>query len=72
MSKDHDYRKRVGKRIRRIRKERKLSQAKLAEMIGVTDNYISNWELGKHMPSPRYLEALGRALGVPAETFLGR
>ena len=69
---DNDHAKRVGARIRRVRLERGLSQAALADRIGgsATAAYVSHWERGSHFPSRRYLELLGRALDVPAETFL--
>lgn len=64
------YRQRVGARIRRARSERGLTQAALARELRVPDNYVSNWERGVNMPSPKHLEALERALEVPAEGFL--
>lgn len=65
-----DYRERVGRRIRQTRERRSLSQTELARLMEVSDAQISRWERGRVMPSPRHLEGLGRALGVPAETFL--
>ena len=65
-----DYRKRVGRRIQRARKERGWSQHRLAQAVDVQDNAVSRWENGRHMPSPPMLERIGNALGVPAESFL--
>lgn len=36
----------IGKYIAEKRKEKKLTQQKLAERLGVTDRTISNWENG--------------------------
>lgn len=60
----------MGLRIRRAREQRGWSQRDLARALGVEHAQISKWETGRNMPSPRYLERLGRELGVPAETFL--
>lgn len=40
----------IGKFIAENRKYKKLTQADLAEKLGVTDRTISNWETGKNMP----------------------
>lgn len=37
--------------LKRIRKERKVSQHELAKAVGVTDVSISSYELGIHTPS---------------------
>ncbi len=36
----------IGKYIAEKRKERKLTQQELAEILGVTNRAISNWENG--------------------------
>lgn len=36
----------------------------LAEMAGVTESAVRNYELGLRTPRPQHLEALARALGV--------
>lgn len=43
-----DRRYEMGDRIRECRKQKKLSQADLAEKIGVSDNTISNMETGNN------------------------
>ena len=40
----------IGNYISKKRKEKKLTQAQLAEKLGVTNRAISNWENGKNMP----------------------
>ena len=42
--------KKIGKFIADNRKLKKITQAELGEMLGVTDRTISNWENGKNMP----------------------
>lgn len=40
----------IGKFIQESRKKKKLTQAELAQKLGVTDRAVSNWENGKNMP----------------------
>ena len=39
---------RIGKRIAEIRKEKGISQAKLAELSGIDSGHIARIELGKY------------------------
>lgn len=48
----------IGNKIRQIRKEKGLSQQKLAEMIGVAPQAISHWEIGKSLPQPKNIKAI--------------
>ena len=40
-----------------------LLQRELAEMAGVTESAVRNYELGLRVPRPQHLEALARAIG---------
>lgn len=51
----------VGKRIRFIRKREELTQAQLAEKVGLSDNYIGLIERGAGHPT---LETLGQIADV--------
>ena len=53
-----------GSRIRELRTRRGLLQRELAEMAGVTESAVRNYELGLRTPRSQHLEALARALGV--------
>lgn len=53
-----------GKFIARIRKEKNMTQADLAERIGVTDKAVSRWERGVGFPDINTLEPLARALDI--------
>ena len=60
----------IGKTIQRLRKRRNLSQAALAEKMGVHITYLSNIERGKENPTLDTFIKLSRALGVElAELF---
>ena len=60
-----------GERLRRLRKERKLTQQQLAELIGVKNGVISFYELGDRIPSPDVLRKLALALHVSTDFLLG-
>ena len=56
--------KQFGQFIARIRKEKKMTQAELAEKIHVTDKAISRWERGLGFPDIQTLEPLAQVLGI--------
>jgi len=54
----------LGKVIKSLRSDRKLSQEKLAEETGLTRNFISLIECGQSNPSIGNLAAISRVLEV--------
>lgn len=60
----------MGQRIYNLRKERKLSQMKLGEMVGISKNSVSNIELGKQLCSSVNLENLARILGTTSSFLI--
>lgn len=54
----------VGQFIAKKRKEKNLTQAQLAEKLGVSNKTISKWECGKCMPDYSIVEALCAELGI--------
>ena len=54
----------IGKFIKILRKEKKLTQNELATKLGVTDKSISNWENGKTMPDLSLFKPLCEILGI--------
>ncbi|MDD6637264.1 MAG: helix-turn-helix transcriptional regulator [Lachnospiraceae bacterium] len=61
---DEMRRKAIGNRIFTARKNAHLSQLKLAEMVGMSSNSISNIELGKQMCNSDKLQRIADATGV--------
>ena len=55
----------IGKRIRQLREERKLSQGDIEETTGLLRCYVSRVENGHTIPSLETLERFAAALGVP-------
>lgn len=53
-----------------LRKAKGLSQMKLAEMMKVSRQAISRWEVGAAVPSTDNLKFLGRLYDVPLEYLL--
>ncbi len=60
----------IGHSIARIRKDRELTQAQLAEMIDTTVETISRLERGVSIPSLRTLVKISRALHIPIKELL--
>lgn len=61
----------LGNNIYNLRKEKGLSQEKLAEKVNVTRQTISNWELGETSPNPEQLILLSKALGKSIDDLVG-
>jgi transcriptional regulator with XRE-family HTH domain len=61
----------LGKNIAYYRKERKLSQAKLAAIVGMGDNHLSCIEIGLKYPNICTLARLAVGLGVSFEDLVG-
>lgn len=62
----------IGKRLAEVRKSQKITQEKLAEKTDLANNYISNIENSRSIPSLETLVKLCDALGVtPNDILLG-
>ena len=54
----------TGSTIRQLRENRGLTQAELAEKIGVSSKTVSKWETAKGLPDITLLQPLAQALGI--------
>ena len=54
----------TGNTIKQLREGRNLTQAELAQMIGVSSKTISKWETAKGLPDITLLQPLAQALGI--------
>lgn len=54
----------VGRNVARLRRERGLTQEKLAEESGFSQQYVSDLERGKRNPTVITLYELAQTLGV--------
>lgn len=59
-----DLRKVLSFNMKMHRKKLGLSQAKLAEMVDVSDNYIALLETGRRFPSLSMLELLAKTMKI--------
>ena len=60
----------TGKFISELREKKKLTQAELGELVGVTGKAVSKWEHGQSFPDVSNLNKLGEVLGVSATELL--
>ena len=60
----------IGKFIAECRKSVNLTQAQLAEKIGITDRAISKWETGRAMPDTSLMLELCDILGITVNDLL--
>ena len=61
----------LAENIKRARKERKWTQAVLAEKMCINPANIASWELGRCQPNSEKLFLLSQALGVTADYLIG-
>ena len=54
----------TGLTIKQLRESRNLTQAELAEQIGVSSKTVSKWETAKGLPDISLLQPLAQALGI--------
>ena len=64
-----DVRRMVGRNVQRLRIAAGLSQAALAERMGVDRAYVSGLELGQRNPTVVTLWHIAEALGVRLQLF---
>jgi transcriptional regulator with XRE-family HTH domain len=58
-------RKEFGHRLRTIRLERKLSQERFAEFVGISVDFLSLIEPGRNAPSFETIEHMAKKLRLP-------
>jgi transcriptional regulator with XRE-family HTH domain len=64
-----DVRRLVGRNVKRLRVKAALSQAALAERMGVDRAYVSGLELGQRNPTIVTLWHIAQALGIRPKLF---
>ncbi|MGB4713951.1 MAG: helix-turn-helix domain-containing protein [Defluviitoga tunisiensis] len=60
----------IGKFIASCRKEQGMTQAALAEKLGISDQAVSKWETGKSMPDLDKISELCGYLGIDVNELL--
>lgn len=64
MNKNYDLEKRFGAKLAYVRKSKKLSQMKLAEIVDMNFNYIGQIERGEANVTIKTMKTLANALDV--------
>ncbi|WP_130734746.1 helix-turn-helix domain-containing protein [Flavobacterium sp. J27] len=59
----------TGIKISKLREQRKLSQELLAELIGVSQVTVGNWEQGKSIKH-KYLKKISTVFDIPVDFLL--
>ena len=60
----------IGKFISSCRKEAGLTQAALADRLGITDRAVSKWETGKSLPDASIMIELCKILNIDVNELL--
>lgn len=60
-----------GAKLRRLRKQKNLTQKQLANLIGVQHTIISFYELNERIPSPDVLVKIASVFHVSTDYLLG-
>ena len=60
----------IGEAIRKLRRDRGLSQTELADRCGLTSLHISSFENGERRPNLDQLEKIADTFGVDMAYFL--
>ena len=61
----------IGSNIKRLRREKDITQEQLAEYLGITSRAISQWECDRTAPDISLLPALCHIFDVSSDTLLG-
>lgn len=59
----------VAGKILQLRKERGLTQAQLAKMVGLSEAAVRSYELGARNPKEKRLERIAKVLGIRREAL---
>ncbi len=60
----------IAENIVRLRKEKELTQAQLAEKLNYSDKAVSKWERGESLPDVAVLKELSELFGVTVDFLL--
>jgi len=62
--------KKLGKNIKRIREQKKMSQGDICRKLGFDRAQMSNIEAGKGNPTLATIEKIAQALGIASDELL--
>ena len=67
MNKVKDSNQNIAKAVLKIRQDNKLSQEQFAEMVGVTRQAVSRWEMGVSVPNINTLILISEKFAIPVD-----
>ena len=70
MNKVKDSNQNIAKAVLKIRQDNKLSQEQFAEMVGVTRQAVSRWEMGVSVPNINTLILISEKFDIPVDEML--
>lgn len=68
---EKDYFKLLGSRVAQLRKDHGLTQVQLAEALGISQQMVASYEVGRRRIPVSMLQALAKALSVAVDDLLG-
>lgn len=60
----------LGQKVKFYRKQRKLLQVELADIVGISTGYMGAIEQGVRLPSLRLLNKIAKTLKIPVHELL--
>lgn len=60
----------IGQRIKRLRKEKELTQEKLAELLNISTEHLSRIETGSYRPSFSLITKISEIFNVDEQTIM--
>lgn len=61
----------ISTKLKKLRQEKKLSQAQIAEILETTQQHYSTYENGKHEPPLKHIVTLCKFYDISADWLLG-
>lgn len=61
----------IGENIRRLRRERGITQGQLAEKLNITNAAVSKWERGDSFPDITMLFPIADYFGISIDELMG-
>ncbi len=58
-----------GNKLKKLRKERNMTQVQFADICGINQTQVTRYENGQNLPSGKMIERIAKALNVKMEVF---
>ena len=61
----------IGDKLKTYRKRKSMSQQEFAQLLGISQNYLSEIESGKHIPSLKTISQIAEKIHTTVPKLLG-